>query len=460
MPSSKSQKIANAIRRQISSSLGAQISPGFVVIRAPSGFPYSIQYGAAAYWNPKTLNLVDQLCKAPGDGTGEMTGARFSTTYADILAASDYVTSKRDTACQQHRRYDFNSATQTLITQFETQFGQIDQSAIKAIGSVPPTKAQYISDYVSKKFKGDPPDFPPSMAAFAGAWSDWTQLGEEITRTTTLKAEALKLLRMGESHVRNPAAGNGALRIGASDWAPAYDGLPDNATIQADLSDADRATTVEVTLKNKGRKIFALTVAEQPLDNIPATALSLALVHPDTGKAKSMDSLWQSASKVEMDIVYTGLSIVSCRPSELSADANAGWFSRAALSQIATKTGKDVTGLQLDGSTYSPERLFGQGKTFARVKTFIISQEPTITLRFFGTGQSQFPKQLKRGAKAQVHVPGIGCFGGNSAQYTVQSAGEDGNVVTVVIAPSTTPVTIPPEDRTAHIIGGIVEYPP
>ena len=460
MPTPPSQKIAEAIRQQVSTALGAQIPPGFVVIRDPAGFPYAIQYGASAYWNPGTLAMIDQLCAAPGDGTARLTGTGFSATYADILGHTNYVTSTADAASQQDRLTRFNAATQTLIAQFETDFGPITPAQIAALHSMPPTKAQYVADYVAAHFKGDPPDFPLSMSAFASAWSDWATLGADIARDTAARAEANALLAAGQAHVRHPSAANGGLQTDATTWVPAYVGLPDNNTVAGELQDDARAITVSLTLDKAGQRLFALSVARQPLSDVPPGALMLMVTPQPATEAEDLAPLWDAATRVEMDIAYVGLCLITAQPLDLSVDAATGWFSRAALGQIAGKTGKDVTGLQLSGSAYSVADLFGPGKTLARIATFVLSREPTITLRFHGIPAQQMLAKATPGARARVTIPQLGTFGAADAGFAIESADAAGGVVTVVIAPATPPGTIPPEQRTAHVIGGIPDFPP
>jgi len=459
MSKTNNQKIADAIRQQISSVLGAEIDPGFVVIRAPSGFAYNLQYGTSAYWNPHTLATVDQLCKCPGDGTGELTGGSFSGIFADILASTDYVTSTADAAAAKRRLTKFTTASTNLVTQFEADFGQITPAEIQAMGSVPPTKVQYIADYIAKTFPGTPPAFPPSMAAFASLYASWSNLSEEIARTSALKTDALAEISAAATHIRHPDAASGALQTTVSSWAVAYQGFPDNATIGADLVSASRSMTVSVTLENAGHNTLKLTLDHQSLSAIPMADLKITLTQETTKKTATLDQLWATASKVEMDITYAGLSLVEARPQEISTGIGRGWYSASVVHQLATKSGQDVSGLQLSGSTYSASDLFGPGKRFARVRTFVISQDPTITLRFYGTDQTQLLQQLSGHPAARIELGQIASFGGAGADYAVRSSDHTTDVVTVVIAPATSPVTVPPVDRKAHIIGGVVDFP-
>ena len=459
MPESNTRKIAKAIRSQISTVLGAEIAPGFVVVRDPAGFAYSIQYGASAFWNPNTLASVDQLCKCPGDGTGQLTGVSFSGTFADILTSTDYVTSTADKAAEEQRVTAFNAASTNLVTQFEADFGAITSAEIQAMGSVPPTKTQYIADYVAKHFPGSPPSFPVSMAAFSGIYANWVSLSEEITRTNSLRADALAEIKAAEAHIRQPDAQNGALQTSTSTWATAYEGLPDNGTIEAQLSSKSRTMTVSVVLEKAGQNNLALTLDHQVLNAIPMSDLKITLTQETTGQEARLDQLWATATKVEMDIEYEGLTVVDAAPREISANAKLGWYSADVVHQIASKSGSDVTGLQLVGSTYSAAELFGPGKRFARIKTFVISQDPTFTMSFHGTGQALLMTEFSGHVGARVELGQIASFGGAGTKYAVRGTDQSKDVVTVEIAPTPPAVTVPPIDRRAHIIGGVAEFP-
>ena len=459
MSKTNNQKIADAIRQQISTVLGSELDPGFVVIRDPSGFAFNIQYSTSAYWNPHTLAIVDRLCKCPGDGTGELTGGSFSGLFADILAASDYVTGTSDAAAGKSRLTKFTTASNNLVTRFEADFAPITSAEIQTMGSVPPTKLQYIADYVAKTFPGSPPAFPPSMAAVASVYANWLNLSNEIARASALKTDALAEVGAAETHIRQPDASTGALQTALNSWGVAYVGFPDNGTIGADLTSSARTMTVSVTLENAGHNSLKLTLDHQTLKAIPMSDLKITLTQETTGQTATLDQLWATASKVEMDIAYAGLTVVEARPQRISADIKTGWYSASVVHQLASKSGQDVSGLQLSGSTFSAADLFGQGKRFARVRTFVISQDPTITLRFYGTDQAQLLTRLSGNPSAQVQLGQIASFGAAGADYAVRSTDHTADVVTVVIAPATPTVTVPPVDQKAHIIGGVVEFP-
>jgi hypothetical protein len=453
------EKIAEAIRRQISAALGAEISPGFVTIRDPAGFPYSIQYGDAAYWNPNTLGLLDQTCRMVGAGAAEMTGASFSALYADVLANSGYVMGSTDQAREAQDQSSFTKVSAKLVGAFETELGAITEAQIRAMGSTPPTKTQYISDYVAKTFPGDPPDFPPSLAGLANLYSDWLDLARGILHTVELKERARALLTAARAHAGAPDEHNGGMQTGADTWRPGYAGLPDNGTLQAQLSDTSRAITVGVVL-DKDADTASLMVNHVAQGVIQRSDVRLAVTEPLSEREISLDRIWQTAIRVEMDIRYPGLAIVGALPCALATDYAKGWYSETALAQIAGKTGTEETGIKLVNSTYSVPELFGAKGRLVRVKTFVISQEPTITLRFYGVDQEPTLAQFSGDLEASIEIGTVAQFGGGTSGSKVQSAEARGGVVTVVIAPAQSSVTVPPIDRRAHIIGGVVQYPP
>lgn len=456
------QKIAEAIRKQVSTKLGAEIGAGFVVIRAPSGFAYSIRYGASAYWNPDTLALFDKNCELSGDGVARVTTGSFSTLFANILANSTYVTSTVDAQTTKKTLDEFSDTSNQLVTAFESDFGEVTQSHIGAMGSKPPTKTQYIADYVAKNFPGDPPSFPPSMAVFESIYASWVVLSRMITRNAALKADALDLLSVAQAHVKSPNAENGGLQTDVDSWSVAYEGLPDNATLQAELSDTDRAVTISLVLDNMGDGTLALTSDHQSLGVMSGKDLKLTVTDAATEQQTSLDPLFQTSSRVEMKIQYQGLAIVSARPMALSADHTEGWYSRDALIQIADKSGKDETGIQLANSTYSVDELFGPGKRLNRVKTFVISEDPTITLDFHGGAGQQVLPSTAGDLSATVELGQITRVGENVGDYKATSSTSGSGVVSVVIVPSRKfpTVTVPAIERRAHIIGGIVDTPP
>lgn len=451
------RKIVSAIRQQLSEALSAEIGPDFVVIHYPQGFATAIQYGQN-WWNPNTFSLLDKLATPNGDGTADIDTAPFSTLFANVLGNSEFVLSASDKAEQTATLTEFSQTEAQMIAEFEKDFGAITAAQMAAQGTKPPIKSQYIADYVKTNYPGTPPDFPISLTVFGNAFTNWTELSHKIEQFSTNQRRAQTLLSAGQTNVRTPSSLNGALQTSATTWAVAYTGLPDNNTLQSSLESA-KGMTVEVSFDNDGVNELALFFAHEKVGAVPKNTLQVSVQESPTAKSLDVSDLFQNAAHVEMEIKYTGLTIVSAEPCELSADFKTGWYSSAAVHQIASKTGSDTSGLQLSSSTYDAATLFGPGKRFARVKTYVLSNDPKITMKIHGDAADRLLGVLQGKPKVALELGSMVKFGTNSAGYVVDNAdGQDG-IVIASINPTVQSGTVPTVDRRTHLIGGILGYP-
>ncbi len=458
MTDTTTQKAVGAIANQIANFIGSRIDGPFRVIRYPPGFNYFVEYSQPVYFNPKTLALIDQLCTVDARGVASLSGSSFSGLYARILGNVDYAQSAADAAASAALAATFDAATDAMVAAFEKSFGAI--SAANVAACRPPTKLAYADQYAKANFPGDPPAIPPIYATFARAYMQVLGLGRQVETDAARQIDAQQMVAAAENNTTSPVAANGGRQIADGRWGVAYTGLPDNGTITASLTSTAGSVTVGLVLEQDAPATMRLTLDDQPIGSLAQGDLEIGLAPQAGAKARPIDDLWATATTIEMAIAYSGLTVLRADPAPLSTDLSTGWYSRAILSEIATKTGSDATGLHLQGSAFSTAALFGAGKTFARVRTFVISQEPTVTLRFHGTDTSSLDAQFGTAQPAEIELGGILSLGKTSEAFSVLGTTRSGDVTEVVLGPPAPVGTTPERDRTAHIIGGVVEFPP
>ena len=175
-----------------------------------------------------------------------------------------------------------------------------------------------------------------------------------------------------------------------------------------------------------------------------------------------MSDFSSSSTNVTMDMTYPGVTLFAAAPSVLSTDNSTGWYAMDILSDILAKTGQDATGYKLQGSEFDVQDLFGPGGTFSRLKTFVISQAPTIKMTFTGADASKITSALKANASASVDLLGLFSLGSVSGSYSVQSvnAGTSDGSVTVTFGPPAVSGTVPLQQQVAYVLGGVASYPP
>jgi hypothetical protein len=145
----------------------------------------------------------------------------------------------------------------------------------------------------------------------------------------------------------------------------------------------------------------------------------------------------------------------------LAVDLTTGWYAEEILAEVAEKTSPAFTGFQLAGDEYSVDDLFGAKKKFARVKTFVVSGSPTIKLTFHNADQGILRSKYQLGHPIRMSLAETFQFGADGPGLKVQSVEAAGaNDIVVTIAPPKADGSILPQDLTAHILGGVVDFPP
>jgi hypothetical protein len=226
------------------------------------------------------------------------------------------------------------------------------------------------------------------------------------------------------------------------------------------LNTSSNAVSVAINISNFSSDSSQLSISGGTSFNIPiAGILDIAV----SGSASyDLSRYTSSSSNVTMNITYPGVTLFGSIPSVLSTDNTTGWYADDVLQEVATKTGQDATGYQLQGSEFDVTQLFGPGKTFSRLKTFVISQQPTISMTFTGANASVITSDLQVNASVRLKLLGMFDLGGVSGSYSVQkidSSSSSGSV-TVTFGPPVISGTTPLQQQQAYVLGGVASYPP
>ncbi len=106
--------------------------------------------------------------------------------------------------------------------------------------------------------------------------------------------------------------------------------------------------------------------------------------------------------------------------------------------------------------------LFGEGGRLSRLKTFVVSRQPDMSMTFKGANSHKVTSDMKVGAKASIDLLGLFRVGSASADYSVKQVNEsssDGSVTVTFSAPEPSGTT-PLQQQVAYVMGGVASYPP
>lgn len=169
-----------------------------------------------------------------------------------------------------------------------------------------------------------------------------------------------------------------------------------------------------------------------------------------------------------MDLTCPGVPLFAFIPSDLSSDNSTGCYANDILQEVVAKSGQDATRYKLQGSEFDVHGLFGLGKSFSRLKNFVISQMPTIKMTFSGSDTSQIVSGVKEQMSISIIFLGLFTLGSASQIYSVHNVDTSSiaSFITVTFGPPQISGAIPlhtyfvawlpirPTTSNSHVIPG------
>ncbi len=451
--------VISSVESQVNSLLGSQLDGEFQMVNYPSGFNYGINYGGAGYYNPTTLATIDGLVGPTSNGMLSLNGNALHTTYSQILQAASYQYSKADEAVINSP--DVASQAQAILAAAKSD-------------SYPVTKTYQavILDVVAKNVGEDATVDPSTLSQAAkkitplypslgAALSNYAQQLSPQLAIMNRQQQANLELTAAQNNSQKPTADNGGLETAADQYSVAYTPLPTSNQLLGGLN-SESTISIKIDAANFSSKTTKLHVDGSASLSIPI--LDFLSIGIGGGVSYDMSRYTSKSSSLSMSMEYKGVTLFSAKPTPLSADYKTGWYDNDLLSSIVAGSGDDsVSGFKIPPSSqYNVDKTFGEGKTFGRLKTFVISQQPTITLVFSAAEASQLLTDFKQNASASVKLFGLFKIGEVNESYEVQTVDQNSaaGTVTIVLAPPKPTGTVPLDAQVAYVVGGVASYPP
>jgi hypothetical protein len=450
------QAFIDGIQKQVSNFLSSQLDGQFNMIMYPSGFNYGITYGNNAYYNKATLQDIDTLLGVASNGLLDLTGAGFSTLYAQILPAVSFSFSQQDQQTMNKQDTAASAQVASVLQEF-TNAGGVFTNPLPPLVS----KLQDVFNQLTKQF-GSLDNLPDTLNALRNAIASYKALAADSYALHNRWYVASARLTAAVANTVKPSATNGGMQVDASSYYVGYtpNKLPSANQLIGSLNTVGNAVSVEIKASNFSSSATTVSISGSVGFEIPiADILGISF---SSSSSYDLSRYTSSSSDVTMDINYPGVTLFHSVPSALSADNSTGWYANDILQEVVAKTGQDATGYKLQGSEFEVADLFGPGKTFSRLKTFVISQQPTITLTFKGVDTSKVTSDFEANASLEVDLFGLFKLGSVKGSYSVKTVDTDTNAgtVTVTFGPPQVSGTIPLQQQVAYVLGGVASYPP
>jgi hypothetical protein len=453
------QAFVQAVQNKVNSAFSSLLDGTFAMVNYPAGFNWAIQYGPNNYYNQSSLAEVDLQVITASNGILTLGADPFSSVYDEVLHTISYVISDADqqkinTAAQ-------NSASQisSVINSWEANFTAI--SSAEQQGAVPPTKLGYIFQQVAKNWGTDPRNIPNSLVDFRTAFQAYQVAAGSAYPIQSAQALATTALQAAMANTENPSAANGGLQTGLSSFYVGYTGFPAQNMINSGLQAASNQVTISIALSD-----FSASSSQLSVEGGAGIGVSIGDIFGiriNGSASYDLSKYASSSTAMDMSVTYPGITFIASAPLPLNIGGTQGWYSNLILEEAVNNMGKGtaVTGYQIQGSEFSPSD-FRPGGKLSRLKTFVISQLPTITLTFQDANSAAIAQDFQEQASVDVSLLGIFDIGSGSQSYqvhNVNTSSSDGSV-SVTLAPPTVIGTTPAQQATAFVLGGVPSYPP
>lgn len=450
------QAYIDDLKEQVTKLLAPKLDGKFDSVIYPAGFNYGITYGNNAYYNVATLTDIDTLLGMNSNGMLGLTGGGFSNLYAQFMQSVVFDFSQADLKTMNAQDQAAEAQIAAVLRAFEDAGGTYS-NPLPPIGG----KLQDVFDQLTKQF-GSLRNLPTSLNALRNAIAAYESVAATSYALHNRYYAATDRIKAAVENTMRPSATNGGQQVSNTAYYVGFtpSKLPTVNQLIGSLNAADSSVKVSLQISDFTQSSSHLKISGGGGFSFPiATLFSVSI-----GASASYDlsKYTSSASTVTMDLEYPGVTTVGTAPTRLATDNVTGWYADDILQEVVEKTGKDATGYQLVGSEFNVNELFGEGKAFSRLKTFVISQQPTITMTFNNADTRIIESDFNVGASLKVKLLGLFTMGSASGSYTVQDVSADSKQgsVTIKMGPPAASGTVPLAQEVAYVLGGVASYPP
>ncbi|SHJ28783.1 hypothetical protein SAMN02745146_2768 [Hymenobacter daecheongensis DSM 21074] len=442
------QTFIQNMQDQVGKFLSTKLDGPFQAFNYPSGFHKVLMVGNDGYYNPRTLLDIDKLVDE-GQPLRLDPTATFSGMYAELINGAKFQFSKADAELIAQEEGDAQEVIPAILSAFTSEVEDFPAGTTNKVG--------YVYAWLQTNYAGNTDNLPPMYSELQNALGTYESKAVNSIRLNKELNDAMTRLAAAAANVTNPSAANGGLQTGATTWYPAYS-LPDAQALSGSLETATNAVDVHLAISD-----FSSSSSQVSMSGYGSFGMGIADIFDfgGSGDAQYNSSQFSSSdAAMTIDINYPGVTTFSVSPVALSADNKTGWYDHDIVEGLMNNSGQDKTGYALISTTQYPvAEYFGTGKAFAHMRTFVLSQQPTITLTLSGSNSSQLSKDLTANANTEVDIMGLFHVGG-SGSYQTHSIDDTSSQGSVTVTFGPTPDGSDPAGQVAYVMGGVVSYPP
>lgn len=435
------------IKTNIENAIGSKLDGDFVAANYPAGFNYAVKQ---QYYNADSLSTLDSLVTVT-DEIPTLSGV-FSSLYNKVIGNLEYGFSSSDLALMNQEETTQGALVGTIINKYkESELDDTPQNYPSILYILKRIKEVTGTDYL----KVDPKIYP-NLSSLCRSLSEYARLGVYTIKMENAWNVADDKMNAIKNHITSPSESNGGLKTDGNTFNIGWSKLPETAQI---LSDLKQGSSVSFSLSTDSfdESISTLHFENSVSFKIPFNWLFNMKINHES--SYDLSKYARHDSQLSINITFNGITTLGAIPCALAENNDKGWFDLDILNEAAAKSGKDATGYRLHGSEFDPNVLFGKEGQLRRLKTFVISQQPIITLHFSKFDCTEMQEFFQQDTDVSFSIFGGIISGHHNNGYSFTNYHYDAQKQTLDV--SITPAPIGDSGsigkQTAFILGGVAE---
>jgi hypothetical protein len=289
-----------------------------------------------------------------------------------------------------------------------------------------------------------------AVGAYLDVFEGAITLINDVTLNTGLVQEALQA-------VQSPSTSNGGLLTDLGNLQPAYTVNTPLSTILAGLSDDSRSIPVALSVRRTGADQYSIAIGGRgTLDATGAELLSV--VAGDAGESL-LTQLAIGAEPVAVDMIFSGVTVVSYGPAPFDQTTGANWFWISPIAEAIANGTSDVSGFSFSPQ---PQIDFSTSGPFGFLTGVAISRMPLVTITATGANYEPVRQFLAAGATGAVSVAMPAPDGAEDAApvsyVCTVCLDDDAQSIALTLVPADVVASDPAQSR-AWVLGAVTQYP-
>lgn len=448
------RKLANDIAQQqfrailedkVNQLMETKLEGKFNAVVAPQGFHWGTSYGAMKYCNQKSLQDVDMMLTFDEDGMARFGDETFSGLYLKMIESASFKYSEKDQGELDQLKTQAMLTSQALTEAYRSEVGEIINEQNPLIEIV---------DFMNTN-RGNA-DFVLKYPNLNGQYQTFQSRNKKYIEMTSRELEALNYLQQLQDNLKNPAKENEGMQVAAGKYAIGYN-LPDVNQMYNYLTEEKNKMSISLEFFGFSQEESHLSIEHEASFVVP----SLIFVFGRSNTKYTLNTLATDSSRVSVNIEFKGVTALDAAPVLASTDGTKGWYDGNLLAEIKKKTGKDETGYYLQNGEFDVDEVLGKGKRLNRMKEFVISQDPVITMTITNSNSEKVEECFKHNSKLDVSFLGFG-ISSSSHGYSVSDCeiNEVSHTATITLCAPAPDMSTEIENKVGYVLGGFIVYPP